>query len=58
MAEITSKEQNKEKRMKRNEESLRNLWDNIKCTNIRIIGVTEEEKKEKRSEKILKEIIV
>ena len=34
-------EQNK---MKRNEDSLRDLWDNIKCTNIWIIGVTEEEK--------------
>ena len=34
--EITSEEQNKEKRMKRTEDSLRNLWDNIKRTNIRI----------------------
>ena len=32
--EITAKEQNKEKRMKRNEDSLRFLWDNTKCTNI------------------------
>ena len=51
-------EQNKEKRMKRNEESLRDLWDNIKCTNIRIIGVPEEEEKEKVSEKTLEEMIV
>ena len=36
MVEITSEEQNKEKRMKRTEDSLRNLWDNIKRTNIRI----------------------
>ena len=42
MVEITAKEQNKEKRMKRNEDSLRDLGDNIKCTNIRIIGVPEE----------------
>ena len=34
------------------------LWDNIKCTNIRIIGVPEEEEKEKGSEKIFEEIIV
>ena len=31
--------------MKRTEDSLRNLWDNIKHTNIQIIGVPEEEKK-------------
>ena len=50
-------EQNKEKRMKRIEDSLRDLWDNTKCTNIRIIGVPEEEKK-KGTEKIFEEIIV
>ena len=58
MVEIIAEEQNKEKRMKRNEDSLRDLWDNIKCTNIRIISVPEEEGKEKRSEKIFEEIIV
>ena len=42
--------------MKRNEDSLRDLWDNIKCTKIHIIGVLEEER-EKRSEKIFEEII-
>ena len=44
--------QNKEKRMKRNEDSLRDLCDNIKYTNIRIIGVPEEQEKEKWSEKM------
>ena len=44
--------------MKRTEDSLRDLWDNIKCTNIRIIGVSEEEEKKKGSEKIFEEIIV
>ena len=44
--------------MKRIEDSLRDLWDNIKCTNIQIIGVSEEEEKEKGSEKILEGIIV
>ena len=57
MLEITSKGQNKVNRMKRTEDSLRDLWDNIKCTNIRIIGVPEEEKK-KVYEKIFEEIIV
>ena len=57
MVEITFEEQNKVKRTKRTEDSLRNLWDNIKCTNIRTIGVPEEEKK-KAYEKIFEEIIV
>ena len=43
--------------MKRIEDSLRDLWD-IKHTNIRIIGVPEEEEKKKGSEKIFEEIIV
>ena len=41
MVEITSEEKNKVKRMKRTEDNLRDLWDNIKCTNILIIGVPE-----------------
>ena len=44
--------------MKSIEDSLRDLWDNIKCTNIRIIKVPEEEEKKKRTEKIFEEIIV
>ena len=56
--EITTAEQNKEKRMKRIEGSLRDLWDNIKCTNIRIIGAPEEEEKKKGTEKIFEEVIV
>ena len=44
--------------MKRIEDSLRDLWDNIKCTNIRIIGVPGEEEKKKGTEKIFEEIIV
>ena len=43
--------------MKRTEDSLRELWNNIKCTNIQIIGIPEEEKK-KEYEKIFEEIIV
>ena len=56
--EITTAEQNKEKRMKRIEDSLRDLWDNTKRTNIRIIGVPEEKEKKKGTEKIFEEIIV
>ena len=56
MVEINAAKQKIEKRMKRNEDNLRDLWDNIECTNIRIIGVPEEEK-EKEPEKIFKEII-
>ena len=55
MVEITSEEQNKVKRINRTEDSLRDLWDNIKCTNIQIIGITEEEKK-KEYKKILKRL--
>ena len=58
IVEITTAEQNKEKRMKRIEDSLRDLWDNIKLTNIRIIGIPEEEEKKKGTEKIFEEIIV
>ena len=58
MVEFTVTGQSKEKRMKINEDSLRNLWDNIKCTNIRIIGVPEGEEREKGPEKIFEEIIV
>jgi len=54
--ETTATEQNIEKRMKINEDNLGDLWDNIKCTNILIIGVPEEER-EKGPEKIFEEII-
>ena len=56
--EITTAEQNTEKRMKRIEDSLRDLRDNIKHTNIRIIEVPEEKEKKKGTEKIFEEIIV
>ena len=44
--------------MKIIEDSLRDLWDNIKRNNIRIIGVPEEEEKKKGTENIFEEIIV
>jgi len=56
MVEITVAEQNTEKRMKRNEDSPRDLWNNIKHMNICIIG-TPGEDREKETEKIFEEII-
>ena len=58
MVQKTATEQNNEKRMKRIEDNLRDLWDNTKCTNIRIIGVPGEEEKKKGTEKIFQEITV
>ena len=57
MMEITAEEQYKGKGMKRAEGSLRDFLNNIKCTNILIIGVPEEEKN-RGYEKIFEEIIV
>ena len=51
LVEIMDAEQKREKRLKTNEESLRELWDNVKCTNIRIIGVPEGEERERRGQK-------
>ena len=48
----------KKKSIKRNEDNLIDLWDNVKCPSIRIIGIPEEEDKKKGHEKILEEIIV
>ena len=58
IVEITSEEQNKVKRMKITEDSPRDLWGNIKCTNIWITRVPEEEGKKKGYEKMFEEIIV
>ena len=57
MVAINEAESKKEKRIKRNQDNLRDLWDNVKWPNIRIIGVPEEDKK-KDHDKILEEIIV
>lgn len=46
MVDITKAEKNKEERMKINEGSLRDLWDNLNSFNIQITGVSEEEEKE------------
>ena len=58
MVEINEAERKKEKRIKRNEDNLRDLCDNVKCPSIWIIGVPEEEDEKKGHEKILEEIIV
>ena len=54
IVEITAAEQSKEKRMKRNEDILRNLWDNVKCTNIQILGVIGKEREREHQRKYLK----
>ena len=43
--------------MRTDEDSLKVLWDNTKCTNIRIIGIPEGEEREKEPEKIFEQII-
>ena len=58
MVEINETERKKEKWIKRNKDNLRDLWDNVKCPNIRIIGIPEEEEKKKDREIIVEEIIV
>ena len=56
MVKTNEEERKKEKRIKRNEDNIRDLWDNVKCSNIQVIGVPEDKKKD--HEKILEEIIV
>ena len=58
MVEITSEEQNKRKRMKRTEDSLKDIWDSIKHNNIKLQGSQKKKKKKKRCEKFFEEIIV
>ena len=58
MVEINEAERKKGKRIKKkNEDNIRDLWDNVKRPNIQITGVPEEEDKKKGHEKILEEII-
>ena len=58
IVEITTAEQNKEKRMKRIDHHCKHFWDYIKYNNIRIIGVTEDKEKKKGTEKIFEKILV
>ena len=54
MVEINETYRKKEKRIKRNEDNLRDLWDNVKRPNIQIIGVPEEGNKKKAMRKYLR----
>ena len=56
MMGITSEEQNKVKRMKSTEDSLRDLWNNIKCTNIRMTGSQTKKREGKDMRKFLKRL--
>ena len=58
MVKTNEEERKKEKRIKRNKDNIRDLWDNVKHPNIQMIGVLEKEDKNKDHEKILEEIIV
>ena len=58
MVYVTSEEQNKVKTIKITKNSFIDLWDNIRCTNIQIIGVPEEGEKKKGHEKIFEEVII
>ena len=55
--ETTQSEKQKEKQILKNENSLWDLWRNIKCTNIQIIGVPEGEEREKGIENVFKKIM-
>ena len=50
MVEISEAEKKNKERIKRNEDNLRDLWNNVKCPNIQIIGVPEEEDRKKGHE--------
>ena len=52
MVEFTAVEQNKDKRMKRNEDSLRDLWNNIKYNNIHIRGHRRRRERKRTQENI------
>ena len=58
MVEINESESKKEKRIKRNEENLRDLQESVKRPKIRVIGGPEEEDKKKDQDKVTEEIIV
>ena len=54
---IIQQEQNEETRIQNNEEKFRNLWDNFKPSNIRILGVPEGEEQEQEIESLLEKIV-
>ena len=58
MVEINEAKRKKKKKTKRNEDNHRDLWNNVKCPNIQIIGIPKEEDKKKGHEKMLEEITI
>ena len=50
-------EQNEETRIQKSEERLKNLWDNLKHSNIQIIGVPEGEEQQQEIEHLFKQIM-
>ena len=58
MVEVNEAERKKEERINRNENNLRDPWDNVKQPAIQITGIPEGEDKRKGHDKILEEIIV
>ena len=52
---IIQVEQNEETRIPKNEEKLRNLWDNFKCSNTQIVGVPEGEQQEQEIENLFQQ---
>ena len=57
MVEINEAERKNEKRIKREEDNLRDLWENVKCHNIQSIGVQKEEDRKKRHEILVKSFL-
>lgn len=57
-SEIIQSEEHKEKRMNENKESLRNLWDTINNTNMKVMGTLHGDEREKRAERISEERVV
>ena len=55
--EIIPSEENKERRMKKSEGSLHDLWDTIKRNNFQIIGILEGEERKNGAESLFNEIM-
>ena len=53
----TPKEQEKEKRLRKNEEAIREMQGNMKCNNIRIIGIPEGEEEEQGIENLFEKVM-
>ena len=50
-------EQNEETKIQKSEESLTNLWDHLKCSNIQVIGVPEGEDQKQEIENLFVQIM-